>query len=98
MYEIKSRRLRSQIYIYIYIYVFSFIFKENHVLLKEDSPSEKIVIVEEELDGIDKDDIRNLEDLLVLINEECGNPKVAVDGGELTKNINQKMKPDVLQT
>ena len=94
MYEIKSRRLRSQIYIYN---VFSFIFKENHVLLKEDSPSE-IVIVEEELDGIDKDDIRNLEDLLVLINEECGNPKLAVDGGELTININQKMKPGVLQT
>ena len=94
MYEIKSRRLRSQIYIYN---VFSFIFKENHVLLKEDSPSE-IVIVEEELDGIDKDDIRNLEDLLVLINEECGNPKLVVDGGELTININQKMKPGVLQT
>ena len=27
------------------------------------------------------DDIGNLEDLLVLINEECGNPKVVFDGG-----------------
>ena len=33
------------------------------------------MIVEEELDGIDIDDIRNLEDLLriVFIHEECGN-------------------------
>ena len=36
-----------------------------------------------------RDDIGNLKYLLVLINEECGNPKV-VDGGELTRNINQK--------
>ena len=43
--------------------------------------------------------IVNLEDLLrlVLINEECGNPKVVVDGGELTGNINQMKKPDILQ-
>ena len=56
-------------------------------------------IIEEELDGIDRDDIGNLEDLLrlVLINEECGNPTAVADGGELTKNINQKKKPDVLQ-
>ena len=38
-----------------------------------------------------RDDIGNLKDLLVLINEECGNPKV-VDGGELTRNINQKKR------
>ena len=44
------------------------------------------------------DDIGNLEDLLVLINEKCGNPKIVVDGGELTRNINQKKKPDILQT
>ena len=41
------------------------------------------------------DDIRILEDLLVLINEECGTPKVVVDGGELTRSITQKKKPDV---
>ena len=48
------------------------------------------MIVKEELDGIDLDDIRNLENLLriVFIHEESGNLKVFVDGGELTKNIN----------
>ena len=43
------------------------------------------------------DDAGNLEDLLVLINEECENPKVVFDGGELTRNINQKKKPGILQ-
>ena len=53
------------------------------------------MIVKEELDGIDIDDIGNLEDLLriVFIHEECGNLKVLVDGGELTGNINKKKKP-----
>ena len=57
-------------------------------------PFIKIDLVEEGLDGIDRDDIVNLEDLLrlVLINEEYGNCKVVVDGGELTRNINQKKK------
>ena len=66
----------------IFFHVASFIFKENHVLIEEDNPSEKIVLIEEELDGIDRDDIVNLEDLLrlMLINEECGSPKVVVDG------------------
>ena len=52
------------------------------------------MLVEEELDGIDSDDIINLEDLLrlVLITEECENPKVVVDGEELTRNSNQKKK------
>ena len=47
--------------------------KKSHVLIEEDSPSEKIVIVEEELDGIDRDDVGNLEDLLklVLVSEQC---------------------------
>ena len=37
-------------------------------------------MVKEELDRIDIDDIRNLEDLLrmVLIHEECGNLKVSL--------------------
>ena len=50
MYEIKSRRLRSQ----------------------------KVLMAEEELDGIDIDDITNLEDLLrlVFIDKEFGNLKV----------------------
>ena len=68
-------------------------------LIEEDKPSEKIVIVKEKLDGIDIDDMGNLEDLLgiVFIHEECGNLKVFVDGGELTRNINEKKKPDILQ-
>ena len=58
----------------------------------EDKTSEKIVIVEEQLDGIDRDGTGNLEDLLklVFINEDCWNPKVVVDGGEVARNINQK--------
>ena len=57
------------------------------------------MIVKEELDGIDIDDIGNLEDLLriVFIHEECGNLEVFGDSGELTGNINRKKKPGVLQ-
>ena len=46
----------------------------------------------EELDSIDKDDIGKLEDLLriVFVHEECGNLKVFVGGGELTRHINEK--------
>ena len=49
------------------------------------------MIVKEKLDGIDIDDIGNLEDLLriMFIHEECGNLKVFVDGGEVTRNINK---------
>ena len=49
------------------------------------------MVVKEELDGIDIDDIGNLEDLLriVFIHKECGNLKVFVDGGEVTGNINK---------
>ena len=57
------------------------------------------MIVKEELDCIDIDIIWNLEDSprLVFIDEECGNLVVVNDGGELTRNINQKKKSDVLQ-
>ena len=34
----------------------------------------------------------------MFIDEECGNLKEANDGGELTRNINQKKKSDVLQS
>ena len=82
-----------------FFYVSSFIFKENHVLIEEDNPSEKIVIFEEELDGFDRDGIGNLDVLwrLVLINKECWDPKVAVDAGEFACNFNQNKNPDVLQ-
>ena len=94
-YEIKSRRLRSQILIFLMFLVF----KENRILIEEDNPSEKILMVKEELDRIDRDGIRNLEDLLrlVLINEECWNSKVVLDSGELARNITRKKRSDVLQ-
>ena len=62
--------------------------------MKKTKPSEEVVIVEEELNLVDIDDIGNLENLprFVFIDEECGNLKVVNDGGELTKNINQKKK------
>ena len=57
------------------------------------------MIVKEELDGIDIDDIGNLENLLriVFIHEERGNLKGFVDDGELSRNINEKKQPGVLQ-
>ena len=61
----------------------SFIFKENLVFFQEkDNSSEKVFIVEEELDGVDVDRIGNLVDLprLVLVDEECWNLKVVIDG------------------
>ena len=44
-------------------------------------------------------DIDGIEDSprFVFINEECGNLKVVNDGGELTRDINQKKKLDVSQ-
>ena len=70
-------------------YFSNIIFKNITVSLKKSKSSEKIVIVEEELDCIDTDDIGHLEDSprLVFINEECGNFMVVNDGGELTENI-----------
>ena len=47
-----------------FFHVSGFIFEENHVLIKENNSSEKIVTVEEELGGIDRDCIENLQDLL----------------------------------
>ena len=51
------------------------------------------------LDSIERDGNGNLEDLLrlVLINEECWNPKAVIDDEELARNINQKKNPDALQ-
>ena len=72
----------------------------NHGFIEENNPSEKVVIVEEELNGVDIDDIENLENLprfLLIMHEECGNLKLVIDGGELTRNINQKKKSDISQ-
>ena len=85
----KFRKLLSQI-----IRRLSCIFKENHVCIEEDNPSYKVIMVEEKLDGIG-----NLVDLprLMFIDEECGNLKVVVDGGELTRNNNRKKWSELLQ-
>ena len=55
------------------------------------------MIVKEELDGIEIDDIGNLEELLriLFIHEKCGNLKVFIDGGELNRIINEKKKSGV---
>ena len=53
------------------------------------------VVIKAKLDGIDTDETEYLEGLsrVVFINGECENFKVAVDTGELTRNIN--IKPTV---
>ena len=56
-----------------------FVFKENHFFFEEEGkPSDKVAIVEEELD-----DIENLVDLprLMFTNEEYRNLKEVVDDG-----------------
>ena len=50
----KPRRLRSQILIYLF---FCFISKKSLVFIEEGNFSEKVVIADEKLDGIDIDDI-----------------------------------------
>ena len=74
-------------------YVLVLFSKEIILSLKRRKPFRKNVILEEELDGIG-----NLEDLprLVFIDRVCGDLKVSVDGGNLTRNINER-KSDVLQ-
>ena len=77
----------------------SLIFKVNHLFIEKTTLHISFVKTDEELDGIDIDNIRKSEDLprLVFINEECGKSKLVVDGGELTRNTNKKKKPDVSQ-
>ena len=56
--------------------------------------SQKVVIFDVEMDGIDTDDTGNLEDLLrvVFINEARGNLTVVIGSGELTRNIHKKKR------
>ena len=94
-YEIKSRRLHSEI-LTCFIFVVSFS-EKNHGFIQETTLQKNFVIVTEKLDGIDIDDIGNLEDSprFVLIDEECENVIVINDGGELTRSKNQKKKSGV---
>ena len=66
--------------------------------MKKTALHEKLLF-EEELDDLDIDDIGNFEDLsrLVFIDEECGNPRVSSDDGELDRNINLKKTLVVIQ-
>ena len=94
-YEIKSRRLHSEI-LTCFIFVVSFS-EKNHGFIQEGNPSEKFCYSCGKLDGIDIDDIGNLEDSprFVLIDEECENLIAVNDGGELTRSKNQKKKSGV---
>ena len=58
-------------------------FKQNHFFIDEETSSNEIVTVEEEMDGIDKDSIENLMNLsrLRFTDEECVNLKLAVGTG-----------------
>ena len=76
------------------MYFSSFDFKENHVFSEEDNSSQRFVIAEEELYDIDVDGIANWEDLRCS-SMSVGILKKSIDGGKLTKNINQKKKPVV---
>ena len=74
------------------MFYFSRIFKNITFSLKKSTSSEKNVIVEGELDCIDTDNIRNLEDSprLVFIIEECVTLIMVNDGRQLERNIIQK--------
>ena len=63
--------------------MFKFYFWKKSRFHWRKNPSNKVATVEEELDGINIDDIGNLMDFprLMFIDEECGNIKVVVDGG-----------------
>ena len=56
-------------------YFLVLVFKENHVFIEEESPPVKVIIVEKEPNGVDKDGIGNLVVLprLVFIDEVCEN-------------------------
>ena len=77
---------------YLLVLIFQFCFQKNHYFIEKSNPLEKNDIAEEELDCIDFDYTGNLEDSfrLVFINEECVNLIVVNDGGELTRNVNQR--------
>ena len=80
-------------------YFCSFILKKNHSFVEKGNSSENVFILEKEVDGIAIDDIRNLEDVSapLFIDEECRNLIIVNDGGELSRNIDQRKKLDVLQ-
>ena len=73
-------------------FIFLDLFSKKSRFHFKKQPFRKKVLFKEELDYIDIDDIGNIEDSprLVFIDEECGNLIVV--------HINQKKKPDVVQS
>ena len=79
--------------------LFWFYFQRKSDFQWRRQPLQKFVIVEEEVNDIDIVGIENLEDFprLVFIDEECvGILKQSFDGGERTRNFNEKKKSGVL--
>ena len=68
-----------------------YFFFESNFIEEKDNLLGQIIITEEELDSVDVDSIGNVED------EERENHKAIVNGGALTRNINKKKKPVVIQ-
>ena len=97
IYEIKLKRLSSQIFTcFIFLVLFS---KKYQDLIEEDHCPEKVVIDDEELDGVNINDTENLDDLprFVFIDEECVNLKVVNIMENLLEVLTKRKKSDVLQ-
>ena len=72
---------------------------QNPIVSSPISIKYKVLTVEKELGGSDTDGIGNLVELprLMFINEDWGNLKVVVDGGQLTRNNNRNRKSEASQ-
>ena len=92
MYEIKPRRLSSQM---LTCFIFLVLFSKKKITLSFKKTTYQKNSLElrknQELDGINIDDIGNLQDLprLEFIDEEYENLTVVNDGGEVTRNMEQ---------
>ena len=66
-----------------FFFIFLVLFSNKIKFSMKKTSLQKIVIVEEDLDGIDRNGIGNLNDLLrlVLINKEWWNSNIVVHGG-----------------
>ena len=84
----------------IKVFFFWFYFRKKLRFHSRGNPFRKSCYCwERTIDGIDVDDIGNVEDSprLVFIHEECKNLIVVSDCGKLTTNIKQKKKSGVFQ-
>ena len=68
-----------------FFFMFLVLFSKKIKFSMKKTSLQKTVVVEEDLGGIDRNGIGNLDDLLklVLINKEWWNSNIAVDGGEV---------------